>query len=176
MKFTAEITGFITQEIPKSFPHAVYKQSAWELKIFQLSPDLLHQSLPHSRHIFSSINSITLKLIPLNVMALQSFLHFHENVFSSCCYMYVANGYQFFCDLKVQIPQMITRSCNVLKRSIYSSSAREYHKEFLVLQICEKSMLFPSSSVLHTTELAERLILTNKLAFFLSYTLWWSCY
>lgn len=34
---------------------------------------------------------------------LQSFLHFHENVFSSCCSMHAANGCQLFCYLKVQI-------------------------------------------------------------------------
>ena len=61
---------------------AVYEQSAWNLQIFQQSPDLPYQTLPHSSHVFSSINCNTSKLIPLKVIVLQSFLHFHENIFS----------------------------------------------------------------------------------------------
>ena len=58
-----------------------------------------------------------------------------------------------------------TLRCDVLKRSVYSSSAGEYHKKFLAFSLICNTILSPSSSVLRKTELAEWLRLPNKVAF-----------
>uniref|UniRef100_A0A0L8FTD6 Uncharacterized protein n=1 Tax=Octopus bimaculoides TaxID=37653 RepID=A0A0L8FTD6_OCTBM len=61
---------------------------------------------------------------------------------------------------------MNTRSCDILERPVDSSIAREYHKNFLAFSCVYKCIFSPSSSILHTTELAERLMIQpNMLRF-----------
>uniref|UniRef100_A0A0L8HF91 Uncharacterized protein n=1 Tax=Octopus bimaculoides TaxID=37653 RepID=A0A0L8HF91_OCTBM len=62
-------------------------------------------------------------------------------------------------------PRMNTRSCDILERSVDSSIAREYHKNFLAFSSICNCIFSQSSSILCTIELAERLIQPNLLAF-----------
>ena len=89
-----------------------------------------------------------------------------ESIFSSCCFVHAANGCQFFNNMEIQISTTNnTESCDLLMRSTDSSTTRKCQKKLLAFwPIC--ATMFSPSSVLRTTELAKRLILANKSAFF----------
>ena len=172
MKFTAQTTGFITQE-NQMFQtecllmyNTVQKKSFSEIKIFQLRHDPPNQTFFQSSHVFPSINCSTMKFVPMKAITMQNFLYFKKKVFTRCCSVHATNRCQLFGDFKIQMtPRINTRSCEVLVRSVDSSIAKDYHKKFSAFCCSCATMFSPSCSVLRTTELAERLILANQLEF-----------
>ncbi|CAH8640365.1 unnamed protein product [Dicrocoelium dendriticum] len=62
-------------------------------------------------------------------------------------------------------PQMNTRSCDVLNKSLYSSSAGDGHKTFVAFSCICNITFCPSSVVLSTIGPAEKLMVVNKTAF-----------
>ena len=143
--------------------NTVQKKSFPEMKTFRLRHDPPDQTLFQSKLVFPSINCNTLKFVPMKAITLQSFLYFKKKIFTSCCSVHATDANCSVISKSKLTPRINIRSCEVLVRSVDSSIAKEYHKKFSAFCCSCATMFSPSSSVLSTTEPAERLILANKI-------------